>query len=138
MTASHRLLIPVPHANWGGPVFPQECDLGGGAKMSCLGMSLRDYFIAHAPAEPQAWFNPVMDRDCPVVPSVDNLTREQRDDLEREWEASEGSPWARQWLADRAAAERAQEQWQADFRKEWVLQWPAAWADEMLKRRGKP
>lgn len=31
------------------------------------GMTLRDYFIAHAPAEPWGWFKPVM------PPMTDNL-----------------------------------------------------------------
>ncbi|MFA5377415.1 MAG: hypothetical protein WC455_16810 [Dehalococcoidia bacterium] len=42
----------------GGPAFP----IGSGDMRDPHGMSLRDYFIAHAPAEPQEWFTP-RDRD---------------------------------------------------------------------------
>ena len=37
-----------PHADSGGPAFPQPCDW-------YPGMSLRDYFAAHAPIEPIAF-----------------------------------------------------------------------------------
>lgn len=51
-----------------GPAFPCEYTgfvryangSDGVVEVRHNGMSLRDYFIAHAPAEPQPWFEPVM------------------------------------------------------------------------------
>lgn len=119
----------------GGPAFPVL--RVSRSDFYSIGMTLRDYFIAHAPHRPQDWFIPVMDRECPVVPSEDACTPEQREDIVMEWEASGGTEWAKDWCEKRAAAEEAQKQWQAEFRKELLLQWPGAWADEQLKRRAR-
>lgn len=37
------------HGNAGGPVFPQNVDLGCGQGITAFGMSVRQYFAAHAP-----------------------------------------------------------------------------------------
>jgi hypothetical protein len=48
----------------GGSAFPKQpiwrTPDGMEITMDQGGMTLRDYFIAHAPAEPQPWFAPVM------------------------------------------------------------------------------
>jgi hypothetical protein len=99
-------------------------------------MSLRDYFMAHAPAKPQKWFMPKMP-PCPAVPSDKHpsLTQEQRDDLDAANNEGVASQWALDWCTARDAAADAQADWQAEFRKQLCVQWPAAWADEMLKAR---
>jgi hypothetical protein len=87
--------------NDGGPAFPVPAiyDPSREQVNSTLaytgegGMTLRDYFMAHAPAEPQPWFEPV----TPIYES--------------------------------------QEQTKKVRARERYLGWPAAWADEMLKRR---
>lgn len=105
----------------------------GGISMSGL-----LWISTHAPAEPQDWFNPVMDRPCPAVPSIaavqDEALRDElrrtRDDL---LDISDASAEAQAWWAARHEAGEAQAQWQADFRRERLLQWPTAWALHMVE-----
>lgn len=112
-------------------------DTGGPARF----MSLRDYFIAHAPSHAPKWFFPVMP-PCPVVPSAMNvLAGSLYDDL-RSWRLGRErledlSEEAQLWLSRRDEAEAAQEEWQAEFRRQCYAQWPCAWADLMLEQRAK-
>ena len=100
-------------------------------------MSVRDYFMAHAPAKPPKWFLPVMP-PCVAVPSVNAI---EDADLRvevtmcMECDSDPTSPAAIEWFAARDAAEQAQAAWQTEFRKQLCFQWPAAWAHEMLKQR---
>lgn len=129
----------------GGPAFPCPMSEQSHANQDCGpyqgGMTLRDYFIAHAPAEPQQWFRPAMPHPCPQPPaSITDKTEEEREDHAgymddmlnvgdvrsnrlaahlREYEA--WRTWKRAWDQDHA--------------KQSYVQWPAAWADEMLKAR---
>jgi hypothetical protein len=80
--------------------------------MNATEVSLRDYFIAHAPAEPQPWFRPVLP---PEPESIWN-------DYERD-----EAPVNFQEIAN----------WRYQREKERLLQWPGAWADEMIKRRAQ-
>lgn len=59
---------PTKTINDGGPAFPietQKDSEGWIQRYGSDGMSLRDYFAAHAPAEPGWWFDPVMDTEKP-------------------------------------------------------------------------
>lgn len=94
--------------NDGGPAFPFAG--AEGHVYNDQGMSLRAYFMAHAPAEPQEWFEPVMP-EHPVPLGLD-----RRITLEEE----------RQAMA-----------WTQEQEKQRYVQWPAAWADEMIKQLGK-
>ncbi|PKL40915.1 MAG: hypothetical protein CVV44_04150 [Spirochaetae bacterium HGW-Spirochaetae-1] len=76
------------------------------------GMSLRDYFIAHAPAEPQPWFTPIMDIKRPQ-PHFDS--------------SRSGNCLNRMAL----------DSWDNEYDKQRHLQWPVAWADAMLAARGE-
>lgn len=97
------------------------------------GMTLRDYFMAHAPAEPQQWFIPAMP-PCLAVPSVKSLPEgDLRDELEDE--SSFTSQAAADWLNERDRLADLQATWQEEFRKQIYVQWPAAWADLMLEAR---
>lgn len=138
----------------GGPVFPFEYhnqtriaqpgffgtgDLAPGASQQFAGMSLRDYFAAHAPAEPQKWFNPKM-RPCPVVPSHHAVPEgDLRTNLLRfyveDWNLEDVSAEAQAWVEAKSDASEAQDAWQAEFRVQTYLQWPYAWADAMLEQR---
>jgi hypothetical protein len=98
----------------GGSAFPNRIvkdRLSGVSISEQTGMSLRDYFIAHAPAEPQSWFRPVMETSRPVpvrVPGKDVLN------------------------------ETAIAAWDREESKQRYLQWPTAWADAMIAaRRGR-
>ena len=119
----------------GGPAFPIPLNPGEGYKIYQYGdgMTLRDYFMAHAPAVPQQWFIPNMP-PCPVVPSAMSLPfGELRDELLNgdDWKTQEASDW----LVERDRIEVLQSDWQIEFRKQLCVQWPAAWADAMLEQR---
>jgi len=97
----------------GGPAFPRAevKDTAMGFQVItgwCPGMSLRDYFIAHAPAYPQQWFLPEM----PPQPNEiieDGLCTNSNEIL---------------------AYDR-------EYDKQRYIQWPSAWADEQIKARKK-
>jgi len=80
--------------------------------LSFDGMSLRMYLIAHAPAEPQAWFLPVMPTERPEPIWSDEESR-MRDASALNFEAMVA--------------------WDVEHKKQRYIQWPAAWADEILK-----
>ena len=115
----------------GGPAFPAQF-----FDERAIGMTLRDYFMAHAPVEPQPWFLPVM-VDCPAVPSILSVTDEAlRHQLRAMEDGSEDeSPEAVAWFENRNLMMAAQEDWQSEFRAQLYIQWPAAWADAMLEQR---
>lgn len=89
---------------------------------------LRDYFIAHAPAEPQWWFRPVMRTPRPKTRFV----------------GENGTEYIDRMTAEKACGEdgwnnpnhEAQGEWDVELKKQLYIQWPAAWADEMMKARG--
>lgn len=91
-----------------------------------LGMTLRDYFIAHAPAEPQPWFAPVLTpRPTPTYISEDgNFKSFSVTEMERRF----GDCFLMANRSDVSA-------WDADAVKQRYVQWPAAWADAMLDAR---
>jgi hypothetical protein len=72
-------------------------------------MNTLEYFMAHAPAEPQAWFDPVMETERPKF--TDPRLFKQPDH-----EVNEIAYWDKERY------------------KETYLQWPLAWAQEMMKR----
>lgn len=86
----------------GGPAFPIP---GDQYDESFNGMTLRDFFIAHAPTEPQPWFQPVMSTPAPEQYSGAC------------YEGSRLEKWHEEWSRQR------------------YIQWPSAWADAMLEAR---
>lgn len=92
----------------GGSAFPITVHMEGHDRYSEGGMSLRDYFAAHAPVEPQAWFTPGMDTPEPTRPVG---------------------------YADFAAFNGELSAWFNEQSKRRCTQWPYAWADAMLKAR---
>ena len=106
------------------------------------GMLLRDYFIAHAPAEPQPWFEPAMPLPRTVHPgSIPDATPAEKEELSGlgEFLGAEDcmQPRVREYgvaLEAHQAAERMRSQ---EREKQRYVQWPAAWADEMLRAREK-
>ena len=105
----------MSNTNTGGPAFP--CDRisqPDESVVSSKGMTLRDYFIAHAPEIPQPWFKPKMPG-----------RKKAPEGRAAEWfKTLEGKAFLE---ADAA--------WKAEMEKQCFLQWPAAWADAMLKAR---
>lgn len=135
----------------GGPAFPiptpdhQTFEPANVAELRRLasGMTLRDYFIAHAPAEPQRWFEPAMP-PAPRVP-VPYIDLERGTPLYVELvshihqgntEYEDLSPAAQEWADMRKAAVTAFEAYERERAKQRYVQWPAAWADAMLAARG--
>lgn len=125
--------------NDGGPAFPAFENVPGyGCSKPVVGtngeiyfenhspgMSLRDYFIAHAPAEPQPWFEPKL----PPCPKPDPA-----------WHWCEGCKGDGNCDHNAQCDQLREVQkqhltWKADAKKAQYVQWPAAWADEMLKAR---
>lgn len=104
------------------------------------GMSLRDYFIAHAPAEPQPWFTPTVP-PRPVMPSWEHLPdgplRDEARALHYEEIIDPQTPEGERWVESQREAYEAIEAWQRDKDRARYVQWPAAWADAMLEERAK-
>jgi hypothetical protein len=84
-------------------------------------MELRDYFAAHAPRRPQAWFTPVMDADrpAPIHPCTGSATCNCTYEI--------------CWV-DNLDVLNA---WDNEYGKRLLIQWPYAWADAMLAERAK-
>lgn len=114
----------------GGSAFPYHLNDG---------MTLRDYFIAHAPAEPQQWFTPTHPE--PVKPPYPEDLSEADLQEHREYNADAleieqiTNPQLAGYLRSRIFYEQQCSDWRCDFEKQRYLQWPAAWADAMLKAR---
>lgn len=137
----------------GGPAFPtsirrterymDECGYGRERTVTVdqPGITLRDYFIAHAPAEPQDWFKPVISEPAPKRPAyLADTTAEERRELEG---FSEGFLGPKDIKSNRVAEYAEQVEayrildraWLSSHAKQRLVQWPAAWADAMLKAR---
>lgn len=104
------------------------------------GMTMHDYFAAHAPSEPQHWFLPAIPPK-PEIPYWKELSEPAR----KEW-LDEKLSWADpedclpEYVAfsERYKAARlAMEEWEREYEKARCTQWPYAWADEQLKERNK-
>lgn len=101
------------------------------------GISIRDYFMAHAPAEPHSWFTPVM----PPKPELPDPDRELSADDAKEWRRldefaeEEGNERIKAFCQRRSAAFDERRAWEKERDKQRFVQWPAAWADAMLKAR---
>lgn len=101
------------------------------------GVTLRDYFIAHAPAEPQPWFQPVM----PPKPSLPCIT-ELSDEDAKGWRAERPefapercSPELLDFAERMQKSMNACADWDREQQRQRYIQWPAAWADAMLEAR---
>ncbi|SOY56795.1 hypothetical protein [Cupriavidus taiwanensis] len=130
----------------GGPAFPRLQSLSNrtpayAVAESTEGMTLRDYFIAHAPDEPQPWFRPVMPTArMKMPPALHDLTEEEKSDLYA-WD--EGyvsatditSPRVRDYALAHERARSESARWDKEHEKQRYVQWPSAWADAMLAAR---
>lgn len=129
----------------GGQVFPvqfiSQNQSTGETTMhqSEPGLTLRDYFIAHAPVRPQGWFDPVMPPKPEIPQPPSDLTEEEKLELDglHDWLDEEDieHPRVLAFLAARKQANEALFKWRQDYDKQHCIQWPAAWADAMLKAR---
>lgn len=131
----------------GGPAFAKgdyvsrPCDSNQRIIKGADGMTLRDYFIAHAPAEPQPWFRPVMPAARPKAPATPPAMTDEEKFALYEWD--EGYVLAKDVKCPRIrdyalAHERDRSEgavWDKEHEKQRYLQWPAVWADAMLRER---
>ncbi|WAX26333.1 hypothetical protein [Ralstonia phage p2110] len=133
--------LMMDHTNNGGPAFPSPAEHFSDGTLSghaTYGMSLRDYFIAHAPAEPQAWFEPKMPTPRPQLPTSSSLSEADQSDWhdERLDHDPEGCSAELHAFAEaRRSYEKNVNEWDREYSKQWCIQWPAAWADEQLRAR---
>ena len=113
----------------GGPAFPCHPEIIPHKERDFAGMTLRDYFMPHAPAAPQPWFMPVM----PPAPDLSVWVGEsgKKYDGERAAMGSEEGLLGKV----RPANADAYYAWRNEQAKQLYVQWPGAWADEMLKAR---
>ena len=113
----------------GGPAFPCHADIIPSKDRDYAGMALRDYFMAHAPAEPQPWFMPAM----PPAPDLSIWVGESG----RKYDGERAAMGSEEGLRGkvRPVNKDAYRLWQDEQAKQRYVQWPAAWADEMLKAR---
>lgn len=111
-----------PTVQFGTPVHNPAFPVIGGSspytQMDYEGMSIREYFAAHAPRMPQPWFRPVM----PARPKR-HVYNGLLDDSENARLHAEAIVAAEQWDRARDIAAYAQ--------------WPWAWADAVLAARGR-
>jgi hypothetical protein len=134
--------------NDGGPAFPYEHkewdadDREWRTHFIHQGMTLRDYFIAHAPVEPQPWFEPAMPTPRPEMPPFPAVTDANRREVEYVREYADVMDLGeirdadlRSYTEARRAARTAIGAWDREASMQRFVQWPAAWADAMLKAR---
>ena len=108
----------------GGPAFPKPIGNNGASHYEDrevsseeVGMTLRDYFAAHAPKSRASWFEPTM------LPKPEPIYDHEHPS-EQCFECSEVN-WQERldWKIERA--------------RQYELQWPYAYADAMLAERAK-
>ena len=106
------------------PAFPTTHEEPHGMVLSG-GLTIREYFMSHAPAEPQPWFKPIMGTPRPASVLSDPLTGKTF----ATWQDAEqecGDDYVN-------AAQAEQDEWDYQKLVAKYAQWPAAWADAVLK-----
>lgn len=96
-------------------------------------LSRREYFMAHAPAEPQPWFKPVVEAE-PPNPNDLELPDDIADEVHN-WNFKRQKPTSLEaiaWISKRGHVEAAHVKWAAEKNRQTYIQWPAAWADAVL------
>ena len=111
----------------GGAAFPRlNMDPWGKLHSANFGLTVLDYFAAHAPAEPQPWFKPVM----PARP-------------EPQWGDEDGNKYESRKAAEDAVGDELTtvlnreevDAWDEEYKKQRLVQWPYAWASHQLALR---
>lgn len=105
--------------------------------------TLHDYFMMHAPVEPQTWFEPVMPPE-PKLLYLDKHTLTDRELKEYDYfheffpcvkPEEIVSEKVRNYAVGAIDAKKAQAAWHSEAHKQRLIQWPAAWATAMMKAR---
>lgn len=135
------------NSNVNDPAFPLPLAIGNdGIELSGEpGLSKYEYFAAHAPAEPQPWFEPAMAMLRPKHPSPSDprysLSDRSTDDvnllkLADDWTRDpiydlcevNDDPGLAAFERDYVAASKAQCDYDRDYKMQRYIQWPWAWA----------
>jgi hypothetical protein len=129
----------------GGPAFPTDSEAQVGVNTWHFeGMSLRDYFIAHAPVEPQRWFRPVLPTPETPLPTFATMYPDETDEEFRALKHFDSDfmdpkdvkeERVRNYLFQKNEQRKRQSEYRQMAERELYVQWPAAWADAMLKAR---
>lgn len=94
------------------------------------------YLVAHAPAEPQAWFvvTPSPQPAMPLRPTTwSDFQRDQFAEYdEGEYEFDELDPVVAEYVLNRKAAQAAREAWALECKRQRAIQWLLAWAEAVL------
>ncbi len=136
----------MTHDN-GGPAFPARIQglNPDHEPVFFPGMSLFDYLMAHAPAEPQPWFEPVLP-EFPKQPSCGPQSISPVNGFGRR-RSPEGVADLRRYCDKykNIGIDYVKKDWEAywDLAHEWdaesdsqrYIQWPAAWATAMIKEK---
>lgn len=98
------------------------------------GMTLREYFIAHAPAEVPGWFRPVVP-PRPETPDIRRLSPEDQrrfkeDYLDHSYDSC--SPELVAYGEDMNRWTKAVNSWDTEYTRQKALQWPVFWADQVI------
>ena len=134
--------------NNGGPAFPnpEMSEENFGNRSAYPGLTVRDYFIAHAPVEPQQWFEPELP---PRAIQLPHFTKMHPDYTDSELAALHGfgrdymeyedvtEERVRNYFFQREEERKRNHAYSKMAERERYIQWPAAWADAMLEQRSK-
>ena len=115
------------------------------------GLTKLEYFVTHAPATPQNWFEPEMgdDKDPGITNPLKWLPPEEHDawraidgqgSLPIDIEALKAADKSETFItaAEKTLAERAAYgKWYARYQRALYMQWPLAWANLMLEQIGE-
>lgn len=127
----------------GGPAFPRPLSHSQGeVSPDQDGMTLRAYFIAHAPEKPWSWFKPNLSTEKPKFPEekvlFEGLSEEQIMNF-KVWrydpcyELQKESPEFKNAIELIDQHHKAAEDWEKEYLQQKDIQWPAFWAEQMLK-----
>jgi hypothetical protein len=105
---------------------------------SIQGLTIREYFIAHAPSEPQSWFEPVLPSAAGMwqVPDPSELNGQDKADWESEkfdYEPDSCSDTLKDFMRRIDDAYDAKKAYENECKKQRYIQWPIAWADAMIE-----
>jgi hypothetical protein len=127
----------VPRSD-GGPAFPPNAGWRDD-DLSARGMSMRDYFAAHAPEVPDWFEHTPPKRELPENPKTDELDETHRKTAE-DWRRDPifDLPEELEWWGDKVKAYAdAKSRWQTENQIARLVQWRYVYADEMVEQRTK-
>lgn len=97
-------------------------------------LTVREYFMAHAPETPQAWFKPQMPPKPAEIPKPNEANTAARPEALK-WVSGQTQPQTGAglaWVAEYEAALKVWADWEAEHAAQTFIQWPAAWADAVM------